>query len=233
MVGFPFFYLIYTALLFELNSKGILSLSLSPLFYLASILWVASGIGLQQMKHWSWYTFVIAQVVVTYLNALALLNYSDSGAKTVAFSITLLIQSYMYFVVRGYMRVPYVFPKIKWWESGLAAMHHLPVELYHLGSPSGSSQGQLLDISQKGCFIKSPKEFEAFEKITMKLSGYGLDVDLPGVVVWNAKSTVTHPKGIGVQFSDLDRKRRRKVKIVSRRFLKDKETQNVIAIPSA
>ena len=233
MIGFPIFYLLSTSLLFELNSKGILSLSLSPLFYVASILWILSGIGMQKMKHWSWYTFCSAQIVVTYLNAVALVYYSDSGAKTVAFTITLLIHSYLYFVVKRHLRVPYIFPDIQWWQSGLAAMHHFPVEVFHLNSPSGTSKGQLLDINLKGCFVKSPKEFEPFEKITLRMIAYGQEVDIPGTVVWNANSTVTHPKGVGVQFSVLDRKKKRKLRVLSRRFIKEKDAQNVTAVLSS
>ena len=232
MLGFPVFYLIFVALIFELKSKGVLAVALSPLFYLASLFWIVTGVGLQRMKHWAWYTFAVAQFLIAYLNALNLVIYSESEYKGYAFVLTLTIQFLVYRAVEGELRVPFLFPRLRWWESGIAGMHHLSAEIYHSRSPSGSSLTQLLDISGKGCFLKSPIDFEPFEKIKVKVSGYGQEVDIPGQIVWNAKSTVTHPKGIGIRFYDLNRTRRRKVKIISKRFEREKEKNEVSKLPT-
>jgi Tfp pilus assembly protein PilZ len=231
MLGFPVFYLVYVALIFELKSKGVLSVALSPLFYITSILWFFTGIGLQRMKHWSWYTFAAAQLVLAYLNAFNLVTYSESEFKGYVFILSLGIQFMVYRVVEGELRVPFLFPRLRWWESGIAGMHHLSVEIHHSRSPSGSSITQLLDVSNKGCFLKSPIDFEPFEKIKIKLVGYGQEVDVPGQIVWTARSTVTHPKGIGIRFSNLNRKKRRKVKLISKRFEREK-AKNEIGIPT-
>jgi hypothetical protein len=233
MLGFPVFYLIFVALIFELKSKGVLSVALSPLFWIASLFWIFTGIGLQRMKHWAWYTFAAAQVFITYLNASNLVSYSESEYKGYAFILTLIIQYAVYRVVESELRVPFLFPRLHWWESGIAGMHHLTAEVFHSRSPSGSSDTQLLDISGKGCFLKSPIDFEPFEKIKVKLSAYGQEVDVPGQIVWNAKSTVTHPKGIGIRFYDLNRTRRRKVKVISKRFEREKEQNEIARLPSS
>ena len=227
MVGFPLFYLIFVSFIFDLSSKGIISVALSPLFYLASIFWIVTGVGLRQMKQWAWYTFGAAQFFSIYLNALNLVHYSDSNFKGSAFILTLLIQFFIYLAVDRELRVPFLFPKLKWWASGLAGMHHMQVEIFHSKSPTGISPGQMLDVSAKGCFIKSPLDFEPMEKIKMKLDGYGQAVEVPGIIVWNARSTVTHPKGIGIKFLDLDRKKRRKIRVISKRFLNEKESKDV------
>jgi Tfp pilus assembly protein PilZ len=232
MLGFPVFYLVFVALIFELKSKGVLSVALSPLFYLASFFWIVTGIGLQSMKQWSWYTFGAAQVFITYLNALNLVNYSESEYKGYAFILTLVIQFIVYTVVQSEIRVPFLFPRLRWWESGIAGMHHLSAEIYHSRSASGSSTTQLLDITGKGCFLKSPIDFEPFEKVKIQVNAYGQEVDIPGQIVWNAKSTVTHPKGVGIRFYDLNRTRRRKVKIISKRFEREKEKNEVAKIPT-
>jgi hypothetical protein len=235
MIGFPFFYLIFVSLIFELKSKGVISVALSPLFWLASIFWISTGVGLRKMRQWSWYTFGAAQVFITYLNALNLVSYSDSEFKGYAFMLTLAIQFAVYRVVQGEIRVPYLFPRLAWWESGIAGMHHLKVEIFHSRSPSGVSMTQLLDINNRGCFLKSPLDFESFEKVKIRLAGYGQEVDLPGLIVWNAKSTVTHPKGIGIKFYDLNRTRRRKVRVISKRFEREKakNESNKLPTPSA
>ena len=231
MLGFPVFYLLMASFIYDLTSKGILSLVLSPLFYLSSIFWIATGFGFRKMRKWSWYTFGFAQVFVTYLNALNLVSYSLSQTKVEAFILTLLIQFYVFTVASREIRVPYLFPKIRWWESGIAGMSHIVVDVEQ--SEQGKSVGQILDINTRGCFVKCPKPFADFEKIRIKASVYGFDLDLPGVVVWNAGSTVTHPKGIGVKFYGLDRKRKKRLLAISKRFSKEKDSNSVIKPKSA
>ena len=233
MLGFPVFYLVFASLVFELKSKGTISVALSPLFYLASLFWVMTGVGLRQLKQWSWYTLGAAQFFITYLNALNLLNYSRSQFKCYAFILTLVIQFFVYVIIERELRVPFLFPKIRWWESGIAGMHHLAIDIFHSRSPSGMSHAQLLDVSMRGCFLKSPIDFELFEKIKIHVNAYGHEVDIPGTIVWNARSTVTHPKGIGIKFQPLNRTRRRKMKIISKRFERERDHSHVVAKISA
>lgn len=223
MIGFPVVYLGFSAFIFELPARGILTLILSPLFYVSSFLWIISGVGVQRMRHWSWYTFLGAHLFTFYLNALNLVQNSHSETKGMAFVVSILIQFLVIRFVARTLRVPYLFPKIRWWESGTAGMTQLAVEVLHMSSKTGTSHAQLLDMGVRGCFIKSPFEFEPYEKIQIRLDAYGHQVLVSGHVVWNARSAVTHPKGIGVQFVDLDRKKRRAVKVITERFIKQRE----------
>ncbi len=232
MVGFPVFYLLFTALIFELNSKGVLALVLSPLYYLASIFWVMTGFGFRKMRQWSWYTLWFAQLFVFYLNALSLVNYSRSETKVQAFVLTLLIQFYVFFAASREVRVPYLFPRIKWWESGIAGMTHIRVEIETTHSEKSAhpepSLGQILDINLRGCFLKTPRDFHEFEKIKMRGNFYGTPLELPGTIVWLAQSTVTHPKGVGVKFYGLDGLRKKHLKGAIKQFLKERESSGVI-----
>ena len=226
MLGFPLVYLVFASMIFEFDSKGVLSVILSPLFWLSCGTWMAAGIGIRRMRHWSWYTFLGAQFFSTYLNLLNLLQYSESRTKGLAFISTLIIQFYVYLVVARDIRVPYLFPRIKWWESGLAAMHHLLVQVDRPESGEKSASSHLLDMNMKGCFVKSPLEFKPFEKVRISINAYGQKIVIPGEVVWRADSTVTHPKGVGIKFSDVDRTRKRRVRAVVRRFIKEREKEN-------
>ena len=226
-MGFPLLYPLTAALIFELGSKGGLSIVLSPFFYLASMLWIVTGIGLQTLRHWSWYTFGAAQVLAAYYNAYILVNYSESQFKGFAFVFALGVQYFLFRLVAREVRVPYLFPRIHWWESGIAGIHHLQVD-FEVGQAPGTPQkgtqkGQLLDLSTRGCFIKCPQDFTLGDSIEVRFSAYGNEFSLPGSVVWNAKSTVTHPKGIGVQFRELDRPLKRQVRIASKQFNQEKE----------
>lgn len=232
MVPFPVTYLIFASMIFELDSKGILSVVLSPLFYLASFFWIITGVGLRRLKKWSWYTLLCAEFFITYLNALNLVQHSNSQYKVWAFILTVLIQGYVLVYISRELRVPYLFPKIRWWESGLAGMPHLPVTINHLSHTQGSSNGQILDISQRGCFIKTHHDFPAFEKVNLSLDAFGQKIEISGVVVWNAKSTVTHPKGIGIRFGEVDRKRRRVLRVISQRFSRQKDPKYANEIPA-
>ena len=222
MLPFPVSYLLFATFIFDLDSKGILSVVLSPLFYLASFFWIITGVGLKRLKKWSWYTLLLAEFFITYLNALNLVQHSNSEFKVWAFVFTVLIQGYVLVYISNELRVPYLFPKIRWWESGIAGMPHLDVSLNHLSNSQGITSGQVLDINLKGCFIKTHHDYPPFEKVTLNLNAFEQSLEVSGVVVWNAKSTVTHPKGIGVQFGDVSRKKKRVLRVIVQRFLRMK-----------
>lgn len=228
MLGFPVFYFFLSILLFSLQARGLFSVLLSPVFYLTSIFWVVTGVGLRRMNKWTWGTFLIAQALTMYLNIVNLISYSDSEAKGFSFLVILLVQSYIQVVISRHLRVPYLFPKIKWWESGLAAIQNIPAEVFHVSSITGTSTGQILDIGPTGSFIKTPYEFEAFEKIKVRIQAYQQEVDLPGVVVWRAESTVTHPRGIGVEFGTLDRIKKRKLRVITKCFQKERNQRSIL-----
>ncbi len=221
MVGFPLLYPLVAAFVFELPSKGVVSIVISPLFYIVSVFWVASGLGIQGLRHWAWYTFGVAQVLSAYLGIFILTNYSESHFKLVVFGVGLLTQYLMYQTVSREMRVPYLFPKIRWWESGIAGIHHLPVEFNTRSG--GTFRGQLLDISPRGCFVKSPLDFPLGEEVSLKLEGYGQALLLSGWISWNARSTVTHPKGIGVRFVEGERAHRKRLRNFVKSFNQEKD----------
>ncbi len=224
MVGFPILHPLLSALVFQLPIKGVVSIALSPLFYLSSVFWVMSGIGLRSFHHWSWYTFGVAQVLAAYFNALILVNHSNSEFKGFSFGFVMLLQYLLFRLVAHEVRVPYLFPKINWWESGIAGTHHLEVDLTPTQGGVPASKGQLLDLNLRGCFIKSPHDFRLHDPIQVRINAYGQELVLPGRVVWNAKSTVTHPKGIGIQFGDLERPLKRKTRVLIKYFNQQKES---------
>jgi Tfp pilus assembly protein PilZ len=223
MIPFPVTYLIFASFIFELDSKGIFSVVLSPLFYLASFFWIITGVGLRRLKKWSWYTLLCAEFFITYLNALNLVQHSNSQYKVWAFILTILIQGYVLVYISREIRVPFLYPKIRWWESGIAGMPHLSVMLNHLSSTEGRTSGQILDMNLKGCFIKTHYDYPPFEKVNLEIEAFGQKIEISGMVVWNAKSTVTHPKGIGIRFNEMDRKRKRVLRVIVQRFLRQKE----------
>ncbi len=217
MIAFPLVYLPFTSFIFDLSATGIWSIVLSPLFYIASLLWVATGIGVRRTQKWCWYTFAFAQIFSFYFNALNLIHYSQSQYKGFAFILAILIQLYIWLALRQEIRVPYLFPKIRWWESGIASMNHIPVRVASL--VADPSVGQILDISPRGAFVKCPHDFTDFQKVKILIDDYsGIQIEIPATVVWIAKSTVTHPRGIGIKFYGLDKLQKRKLKALLVKF---------------
>jgi hypothetical protein len=233
MMGFPMLYPLFASLALDFGSRGVVAVGLSPLFYIACILWVFSGVGLQSLRHWSWYTFGAAQTLTVYLNALNLVSLSESQYKVFVFASTLVIQMILHALVAHEIRVPYLFPQIKWWESGIAGMHHINAELVSGGTLGGVSQGQLLDLSTRGCFLKTPLDFKQNDVVQLNLNAYEQNLEIQGKIVWNAKSTVTHPKGIGIQFLPLERNLRRKLRVIVKNFNDKKDLERgIFIIPS-
>jgi len=170
-----------------------------------------------------------AETITFYYNCLLLVNYSQSDSKGFALVFALLIQFYMYLLCRRQLIVPYLFPKIRWWEFGIAGMNHIPITIW--SRPAATTPGQVLDFSTRGCFVKSPGDFETFEPVSIEGDYKGMHFKYEGVVLWVASSTVTHPKGIGVRFLDLDRHDRKMLKEIAEQF--EKESQSGIIILDA
>ena len=228
MVGFPILYPFASALVFELPLKGVGAIAISPLFYLATFLWIASGIGLRSFRHWSWYTFLLAQGLAAYFNALILVNYSQSDFKGYTFLMVLGLQFIIVRLVAREVRVPYLFPRIEWWKSESEGIPSLEVEFAVDGGVANATRlkGAILDLSGRGCFVKTQSEFSLGDAVRVWIRAYGNEMELEGKIVWNAWSTVTHPKGIGIRFFDLERAERRTLRSIVKGFTLEKERSN-------
>ena len=235
MVGFPLLYPLAASLVFALPLKGVGAIVISPLFYLATVLWIASGIGLRAFRHWSWYTFLSAQGLAAYFNALILVNYSESDLKGYAFLLVLFLQFLVVRLVAIEVRVPYLFPRIQWWKSESEGIPGIAVE-FRVTNASGvesSCKGEILDLSSRGAFVKTRQDFSLEDRVRLKVCVYGEDLELAGRVVWSAWSTVTHPQGIGIRFDDLERAERRRVRKIAKTFALEKERSGgAPALPS-
>jgi Tfp pilus assembly protein PilZ len=169
-----------------------------------------------------------AQGLAAYFNALILVNYSQSDFKGYAFLLVLAIQFISVRLVAREVRVPYLFPRIQWWKSESQGIPSLQVELKVSGKDQEDSRlrGAILDLSGRGCFVKTQTDFNLGDAIQISIQAYGNEMNLEGKIVWNAWSTVTHPKGIGIRFFDLERADRRKLKGIVKAFTNEKERSN-------
>jgi Tfp pilus assembly protein PilZ len=217
-MGFPIFYIVGSMLLFDLPAAACVSILLSPRFYVLSTLAVAAGYGFWEMKHWAWYFFVIVNILVAYQNMNLANDYGTSQHPAVALLCSWLAIGLLTLRVAREVRVPYFFPKIRWWESDPRYRLSVPVMIRRQGIDE--VQADILDLSLGGCFIKIRSEVGQDESVELSFAVFGIEIQCAGTVVWRTKSTVTHPKGVGIKFSEMDRTQRRALRMINGRLKK-------------
>jgi hypothetical protein len=217
-IVFPIGYIVAVAMLFDIPLEACGKILLSPFYYVVSIFAVSAGYGLWEMRRWSWYLFVISHLLVTYENAWIVLTHAETHHKILAFFISVLVQVGLFYRVAREIRVPYFFPRIRWWESNPRYRLLIPVKL---DTKNGKQfDGEILDLSLLGCFIKLRQDLKQDEIVSLKFSVYGYDIHCDGKVVWSALSAVTHPKGMGIKFGLLPKDQKRALRSIGRRLRK-------------
>lgn len=217
-MAFPVVYISQAAVLFDVPFQNCLTVLLSPFYYILTALSIAVGYGLWEMKRWSWYSFVFLNVLIVYENALIVSQYSESHHKLLAFFASVLILWGIGYRISREVRVPYFFPKIRWWESNPRYKLSVPAKLQR--QDGSLLEGQILDLSLNGCFIKLRSELIADEPLKIAFTIFEIPLQVDGIVVWKTQSTVTTPKGIGIKFCSLARSERRVLRQVTYRLRK-------------
>ncbi|MCM2321726.1 MAG: PilZ domain-containing protein [Oligoflexia bacterium] len=217
-LGFPVFYIFLCALLFDVPAKNCLGILLAPGFYILSIFAIIVGYALWEMRRWAWYGFIVANILIAYENAVVVNEFGETHHKALAFVASVLLLLLVSLRVSKEIRVPYFFPKIRWWESNPRYRLAAPAKLVR--KDGVTIEGQILDLSNTGCFIKLRGELPQDEVVGLSFSIFGCSVDCQGVVVWQTQSTVTNPKGIGVKFLPLFRPQRRALRQIVERLRK-------------
>ncbi len=215
-MGFPLLYIILVATSFNIPISGCARLLLSPMYYLVTGVAVLTGYGFWEMQRWSWYVFWAAQGLIAYGNAIIASEYAESHHRLFIFIVSLVMQGVLGLRVGREILVPYFFPRIRWWENNPRYKLSVPVSVRRQSGESTSAE--VLDLSVVGCFLKSRVISTVGEKINLEFQMYGQTIQVSGTVVWDAMSTVTHPKGIGVIFDQTSRDQRKLLRAVYARM---------------
>lgn len=218
-MAFPVTYLVTGAVLFDIPISAALRLLLSPAFALLCIAAMTTGYGLWEMRRWAWYSLVPVSVWAIYFNAILALDFSESHHRGLAFSLSVaLVLSFLARVTRE-LRVPYFLPRIRWWESNPRLKLMVPSQLTELHGDSPLIRPcEIWDLAASGCFIKWRHETALNEIVRVSFDLFGRSVEAKGVVVWRTPGGVTHPRGIGVKFQELDRAQKRTLKAMEKRL---------------
>lgn len=215
-ITFPILYLVSCALLFDVPARSLMRLSLSPSFYVISGLAIAAGLGLWEMKRWAWYVFLISNVATGYYTALTAAEFGESHYRVLGFILTVAVQVFFIFRIAVEVKVPYFLPKIRWWESDPRYKLIVPVKIKR--NDSTEYDGEILDLSLSGCFIKLKQDLLEDETIQISFSVFKETMSCSGSVVWRTQGAVTHPKGLGLKFTPLSKPEKKLLKGITARL---------------
>lgn len=202
-LSFPVTYILYARLVLDVNGAGIFKLILSPWYWIVSAVAILAGFGILRIRWYGWYAFLFSNFTIAYQNAVAMAHYSEAGwqLSLIEFAVTLIVQLLFVYLVGKEVRVPYFFPRIRWWESD--PRYKLSVQTKLIREDQTQIEGEIMDLSLGGCFVKSHFYFTPDEYVQLDFLLFEKQVTCKGRVVWRTESTVTHPKGIGVKFDAL------------------------------
>jgi hypothetical protein len=207
-MAFPASYLLCTAILFQMPLSQVGRLLLSPWYYVFSLLGIITGFGLWGLHRWAWYLLLALHFLALYSNAILLAEFSKSQDKLAAYSAATLMIALLTFRIDREIRVPYLLPRIRWWESD--PRHRLSLSASVQGlQGTGALPAECLDLAWAGCFLKTRHDFKADETVLVTIQAYGLKLQCAGAVVWRTQSGVTVPRGIGVKFVPIPKEQKR------------------------
>lgn len=218
LMGFPVLYIVAVATLFDISLASCGKILLSPYYYLVSGIAVIAGYGLWEMRRWSWFLFIGAQVFILAETAVLVLRHAESHYKLFAFVISIVFQLVLTKRVASEIFVPYLFPRIRWWESN--PRYKLSGVAEIVRQTGQVHEGEILDLSVAGCFIKLRNDVNQDEPVLLNLKMLGESIECKGVAVWLTESAVIHPKGVGVKFTDLNKAQKRSLRNISRKLKK-------------
>lgn len=202
-LSLPIMFLIYSMLILSVNLSGIVKIILSPGYWMVCALAVLAAHGVMRIRWYGWYAFVLSNLTVSYETAVTLAYFSDSDFKFAIFLATALFQAVLIFLVGREIRVPYYFPRIRWWESDPRYKLSVPTKIVR--GDKSEIEGEIMDISMGGCFVKTHHYFVPDEPVSLDFTLFERPLSCPGNIVWRTESMVTHPKGVGIKFESLNK----------------------------
>jgi hypothetical protein len=222
-LAFPVTYLGYATVLFNITPERASRIFFSFSYWLLSITGICVGYGFREMTRWAWSVFLVNALFVAYANALIAMRYSEATSPLLAFLVSIMLLIGLIVRLGNEIRVPYFLPRIRWWETNPRYKLVVPVKVER--SHSGF-EGEILDISMGGCFIKTRTDANQNERILSRFELFGEFLEIGGTIVWRSQSSVTHPKGVGVKFDVLDKTQRKVMKAATQHLKKISAVQN-------
>lgn len=222
MWSFPFSYVLLMGTFYNLPFTRIVSLFFSVVYIVHALFALFLGFALYRMRPYAWHFYVFHSVLMLAEQFYVAYRFAENNVVEIPLIFMCLSILAVLYLLKIELRVPYFSPKIAWWESDPRYKISVPASMT---CPDHSYRGDIMDISASGCFIKTKDPLKVDQMIQIKFSLFDHKFDCRGRVVWRTESGVTHPKGVGVRFKDLDksvqgdlRETVRKLKSLNRRY---------------
>src|SRR5262249_10338754 len=158
----------------------------------------------------------VVNALIVYETAIFVNDYGERHHQMLAFGARVLLVCFLVERVARLVRVPYSFPRIPWWDRDPA--YRFSVAAVVSFQRCEPVDGEVLDLSVCGCFVKCRAEIYQDESVKVEFAALGQELKFQGTVVWRTQSTVTHPKGVGVKFTVMDRKDRRMLRNITKKL---------------
>lgn len=200
--SFPFTYVFVLGMLYNLDLERMFLLFFSLYNLVHSVIAVTTGVALYNMRPYAWHLYVFHSGLLIWEQFYVGLRYSNSTLVAVPLVFSTATILGVLWVLKKEVRVPYFNPKIAWWESDPRYKISVPAEIT---SPDHSYNGDIMDVSASGCFIKTKAGLKVDQLVQIKFALFGHKFDCNSRVVWRTESGVTHPKGIGLRFVGLEK----------------------------
>lgn len=220
--SFPVSYIMLLGTFYNLPLARMASILFSFYYIAHSVLAVFTGFALYRMRPYAWHFYVFHSFAMSVAQFVVAYRYGENHVVEIPLSLVNLGIIGLLLVLKKELRVPYFSPKIAWWESDPRYKISVPTQMT---CSDHFYKGDIMDISSSGCFIKTKDPLKVDQVIQIKFALFDHKFDVHGRVVWRTESGVTHPKGVGVKFTQLDKKMQgdlretvKKLKSLSRKF---------------
>lgn len=200
--SFPITYILLLGTFYNLPGNQLLRIFFSVYYIVHSILAIGTGLALYRMRVYAWHFFCFHSFLLLVEQFVVAYGYAENHIREIPLAFMCGSILLMLIFMKMELRVPYFSPKIAWWESDPRYKISVPVEM---ACPDHFYKGSIMDISSSGCFIKTKDPLKVDQIILVKFSLFDHRFEVEGRVVWRTESGVTHPKGVGVRFTDLNR----------------------------
>jgi hypothetical protein len=166
-----------------------------------------AGYAIWSVRKWSIPVFLVIEAWVVIANWSYLNSLYTSGQTTLL--ICFICFGILNIFVAVYMLIPavrlaYFDPRIRWWEAKPRYTFKIDCKV------NDNDIAEILNISSTGVFIANQDKKETGKTINLKFDSKGQSFSLEGNVVHNF--TINGVDGYGVQFQNLDKINRTKVK---------------------
>jgi hypothetical protein len=159
----------------------------------------ASGLSLLFVRKWSWTFSLVTMAIITIYDIVMWHEFRMMGTAAVVAMIvcTLGFSAFMFFTE---FRVPYLNPRVRWWETSPRYRVDLPVVLNKTDSPA-----TLVDISRTGLLIEWPVSSKIPDIEGEMLITLPTQASLPTKIMRRTE------RGYGLMFASLSREQRKSV----------------------